>query len=410
MNDQATLRSPRSGAELSGRAPNGDQVLPDRIAVPEDLLTIRRLQQLGVELTTSCNLACVYCHFAPLSRRGNDVGPDLVENIVDFVRSFPVDHVTMSGDAEITMYKGWHKVADRLLELGVNLRTISNFSKGVFSDEEIEAFSQFSEILISLDTADAAKLKKIRYRADLRTMTCNMPLIRARAIERSRPMPHFVCNVVVHDKNATEVDRTAAFAVANGFGQMNLVRYVEVDEVVGGKNDFQDNPNAIPVYPASTLSQYEAAMAIKAIQRAADICEGRMHLNILPDVVDELRAVLLPEDMAAKKEAMVPAGRTRTKACRMPWDFLYVTWNGDIPPCCIVKDAHAASAANRPLTDVVNGDEFKELRRSLLSGELNDVCRKCTYVPDTDTENLQVQIRQYLDSQDAHLAEHPAAS
>lgn len=391
--DAGPLRSPAPGPKAVIDPPSEEPAI-------SDLLHVKKLLQMSVELTTSCNLACVYCHFAPLSRRGNDADGNLVENLINFVDTFPVDHVTMSGDAEITMYDGWELVAKRLLDHGVTLRTISNFSKGIFSEQEIDVFSQFQEILISLDTSDAAKLKKIRYRADLRTITCNMQLIRACAIANERPIPNFVCNVVTHDKNITEVDRTAAFAIANGFNQIYFLQYVTLDEVPGGINELFDNPNAMKVYPISTISKIEAAKGVRAFQRAVAICEkNTIRSTIWSGVLEDLQSAMGDgETENNENSAPLPPGTRRTKLCRMPWDYLQVRWNGDIPPCCIVKDTMISSAADRPITEIINSEEMMEWRRSLLTGDLKKECATCTYVPDTDTGTLQGMIRQYVES------------
>lgn len=364
--------------------------------IPEQLLRIRRLRQMGVELTTTCNLACVYCHFAPLSRRGKDANPLLIEGIVDFLRDFPVDYVTMSGDAEITMFTGWTDVARRILAMGIDLRTISNFSKGIFSDEEVDVFSQFRQILISLDTSDAALLKKIRYRADLRTITLNMQLVRARAIATGRPIPEFVCNVVLHDKNLSHADKTVAFAIANGFAQVSMVRYVDLEEVSGGINDLRDNPNATQVYQIRTLDDAGLHAGVQALRAAVSLAENRINLSIQPDILEEINAGLNGGEDAKTTAPIYPPGTRRTKSCMMPWDFYYVFWNGDVPPCCIVKDTMVDNVLGKPITDSINSAEMMDWRRTLLTGDLKPECETCTYVADTDTQSLRSQVEQYL--------------
>jgi MoaA/NifB/PqqE/SkfB family radical SAM enzyme len=364
--------------------------------IPDKLLRIRRLRQMGVELTTTCNLACVYCHFAPLSRRGKDAEPALVEGIIDFLRDFPVDYVTMSGDAEITMFKGWTDVARRILAMDIDLRTISNFSKGIFSDEEVDVFSQFRQILISLDTSDAALLKKVRYRADLRTITLNMQLVRARAIAEGRPIPEFVCNVVLHDKNVGHADKTVAFAIANGFAQVSMVRYVDLEEVSGGINDLRDNPNATQVYQIRTLDDEGLHAGVQALRSAVDLAQNRISLSIQPDILEEINAGLNGGNVEDAAAPHYPPGTRRTKSCMMPWDFYYVFWNGDVPPCCIVKDTMVDNVLGKSMADSINSDVMMDWRRSLLSGDLKPECETCTYVADTDTQTLRASVEQYL--------------
>ncbi len=267
---------------------------PDEVEAAEiqPLLRVERLHQLAVELTTSCNLTCVYCHFAPLDRRGNDLSSDLVQQVIDFVTSFPVDVITIGGDSEITMYKGWEEVAARLLDHGCKLRAISNFTNGIFTPAQVDAFSRFTEILISLDTPDAELLKKTRYRADLRTMTFNLQQIRAKCIEDGRPQPKLVCNAVVHDRNFGHLDRLAAFPMANGFNCLSLQRLVGLEEVQGGKNDFFDNPNAIPLYPPATLDESGRLGGLQAFQRMLDLCRERLELIINPALVEDIERLL----------------------------------------------------------------------------------------------------------------------
>lgn len=395
MTDQANV-------DVAIPQPQHRPLAPSEAEVPERLLRIGRLRQMGVELTTTCNLACVYCHFAPLSRRGKNADDRLVENIVDFLKDFPVDYVTMSGDAEITLYPEWTTVARRIRELGVDLRTISNFSKGIFSDEEVDTFSQFRQILISLDTSDAALLKKVRYRADLRTITLNMQLVRARAIEMGRTIPEFVCNVVLHDKNLSHAERTVAFAIANGFAQVSMVRYVDLEEVSGGINDLKDNPNATPVFQIREMKEQDLVGGVAALRKAINLAEGKIALSIQPDVLQEIDVALNGEGAVKAANANQPPGTRRTKNCLMPWDFFYVFWNGDVPPCCIVKDTMVDNVSDKPIASVINSEEMIEWRRTLLNGDLKPECASCTYVADTDTATLRAMVENYLTQYGTH--------
>lgn len=387
------------------------------------LVHVDRLAQLSVELSTSCNLACVYCHFAPLDRRGNDMPVDTIERVIEFCTSFPIDIVTLSGDAEITMYKGWEKVAQRLLDAGIKLRTICNFTNGIFSEEQVEAFSHFSEILVSLDTADAALLKKTRYRADLRTITLNVTAIRAKCILDGRPQPRFVCNTVVSDKNFPVLDKLTAFAIAAGFNIISLQRLVGLEEVEGGRNDFFDNPNAIQVFPLYTMDDDAMRAGLGALQRAMQLAKGPIELSMHPAISGEFERLIdylngqietaappaedngpapgLPSGNGAANaadaaDAQAAGGPKQTKACLMPWNYMHVMWNGDVPPCCIVKDKFIGRTEQATLAEIFNSDAMKDYRMGLLTGDLPEVCKACTYMPDTDTDALTATVADYL--------------
>jgi len=121
-----------------------------------------------------------------------------------------------------------------------------------------------------------------------------MQLVRTRAIQTGRRLPHFVYNVVAHDINVGLADQTAAFATANGFCRLNFVHFVELEEVSGGKNDLHDNPNAQQVRRIRELSLQGVAKAFRALQRTVELCKDRIALHIQPGVVDEINMVLNP--------------------------------------------------------------------------------------------------------------------
>ncbi len=80
----------------------------------------------------------------------------------------------------------------------------------------------------------------------------------------------------------------------------------------------------------------------------------------------------------------------------MPWNYLHVMWNGDVPPCCIVKDQFVDNVAKRPLAEAINGEGMRGYREGLLTGRMQPLCVDCTYVPETDTETLKRTVRHYL--------------
>ena len=375
-------------------------IMPDTLERPprpretiEDLLEVDFVRQFCVEISTDCNLACVYCHVAPLARRGSKASPELIEQIYDFVDRFPLGLVSISGEAEITLHKGWVDFAEGLLKRNARLRIISNFSKGVFSEEEADLLSRFKEIVVSMDVADFELLKKTRYRADLRTMTLNIQNVRAAAIRNARPLPEFQVTIVVHDKSIMQIDKTTAFCAANGIKDVLAQLVLEEHEIPGGVNDFMKNPNAIPVESITKLSREQAIEASYACRRAAAI--ARLHgvkinmnevLDVLETIIDNSEVVdRATEDMEG-----------RTRMCMMPWDFFYVQWDGATMPCCIIKDETLGSANESSLVDLINNSDRKAWRKGLLTGDMPDVCKTCTFVGSVPIDTFRAKVKDYL--------------
>ena len=75
---------------------------------------------------------------------------------------------------------------------------------------------------------------------------------------------------------------------------------------------------------------------------------------------------------------------------------MHVMWNGDVPPCCIVKDKFIGRTEQATLAEIFNSDAMKDYRMGLLTGDLPEVCKACTYMPDTDTDALTATVADYL--------------
>jgi radical SAM protein with 4Fe4S-binding SPASM domain len=174
------------------------------------------------------------------------------------------------------------------------------------------------------------------------------------------------------------------------------VRYVDLEEVSGGINDLRDNPNATQVYQIRTLDDAGLHAGVQALRAAVSLAENRINLSIQPDILEEINAGLNGGEDAKTTAPIYPPGTRRTKSCMMPWDFYYVFWNGDVPPCCIVKDTMVDNVLGKPITDSINSAEMMDWRRTLLTGDLKPECETCTYVADTDTQSLRSQVEQYL--------------
>jgi MoaA/NifB/PqqE/SkfB family radical SAM enzyme len=363
------------------------------------LLHMPFLPQLCLELNTSCNLGCVYCHFAPTTRRGKEAPPELLDRIKEFCRRFPIDHVTLAGDSETTLYAGWMEFARDLLDIGMKLRIISNFCKGLFSDDEIDVLSRFQEVVISLDSDNAELMKKVRYRADLRTIVTNLQRVRAAAVLKNRPMPRLVCNITAYDRNIVHIDRTVAFALASGFTLVQVNPFVELEEVPGGENDLRDNPNAWDVRKVDTLSPEAAMQAKEALERAVDLCRRHGVPITMQDRLHEQlnRCLTDAPPVSLSGSPPRPLESRRTKHCHFPWDYQQMTWNGDMLPCCIVKDQFIGNALDPGgVASGFNGPVMKQYRRGLLTGELMPACANCTYATDTTTRRLRNSVEAML--------------
>ena len=128
------------------------------------------------------------------------------------------------------------------------------------------------------------------------------------------------------------------------------------------------------------------------IGRLVEYVNGEIETAALPTQPD------MPsnEDWPGEDHEQPENGPKRTKACLMPWNYMHVMWNGEIPPCCIVKDQFIGKCEDVSLTEIFNSDKMKQFRMGLLTGNVPDVCETCTYMPDGNTHSLSATVENYL--------------
>jgi MoaA/NifB/PqqE/SkfB family radical SAM enzyme len=201
----------------------------------DPLLEPGPIRQVRLDLTTRCNLRCVYCAVSHPSYRGTDMSDAVAKKaialIVYLAQHYDLEPVDLNGHGETTFRANWTDCCFELLEHGVPLRLTSNFAKP-FDMNELEALACMENIAISIDTADERLLQRLRRRVDLRQIMTSMTLVRAAALKLHRPAPKFGFISGVYDKNALEWEAFARFSIAAGISYMiiwNLAEHSGLD-------------------------------------------------------------------------------------------------------------------------------------------------------------------------------------
>jgi len=73
-----------------------------------------------------------------------------------------------------------------------------------------------------------------------------------------------------------------------------------------------------------------------------------------------------------------------------------------VRPCCFFEEK-LGSVATHSLPDVVEGEEFRKLRRELVTGELRPNCRSCSARPLIDRGAFEKKLFGYLESERQRL-------
>jgi hypothetical protein len=89
---------------------------------------------------------------------------------------------------------------------------------------------------------------------------------------------------------------------------------------------------------------------------------------------------------------LLPDEQRSTRDCIDPWFFAFLTARRGLKPCCWHPPI-GTLAVGQPLEELLEGPAMRELRRQLLTGELNEYCVRCPTYALTDPASLQERVR-----------------
>ncbi|MBI2215018.1 MAG: radical SAM protein [Acidobacteria bacterium] len=369
----------------------------------EMLLMAPTTAMVYLELTSRCNLRCVYC---PVSQPGY-VGADLVlanfDRFVEVMHARRVQIVVMNGHGESSIVKDWDAIADRLADEGFRLHITTNLAKRLTASE-VSALSRFDMILVSVDTVDASLLAELRRGANLDTILRNLEAVIGHAARRHRD-PEIAVSCVVSDRSALGIAALVDTLLAVGVRKFRFGDLVEYPAVDG----------AMTVRHVSTLSADELADARAQFRHALDAIGARGAIvNVDPPVAAILERIgetrlevdVRTPDTATKIVRFDRPLALETRDCLDPWRIAFVHASGEVRPCCFYEETLGQLDAE-PLPDIVNGARFRELRRGLLSGELSRSCASCNARSLIGIDLLRAKVEEYVEYEANRTADAP---
>jgi len=415
-----------------------------------NLLESPRTEVAHVEFTSRCNLRCVFCYASQPEYKGTDLDPETIENVIDSLKTRNVKVLSVNGHGETTIYKNWYLFCNKMIDAGLPLHMISNFSKE-FSTEEIRTLSHFKSVEISCDSNNPELFKKLRRGADLKILCLNLVRLRGTVMKENLEMPIISFSCVISDQNVFDLPDYVAFGKALGVAHFNFCNLTKYPDIQDGLN-----PKHITEMPQEDLPRVE-----QTIMRAFDFLKQSnivYHfqqglLDSLKQKLNEMKTPSIHSQPAtipvSTSEEIKPADKpfpeapldsqppveslnntavektneddstaqfvapshnpipgqphryssrqteSQTRDCLDPWSFILVQSNRNVLPCCWHQPVHSLGK-NQSLTGVFNGSRFKELRLRLLTGDLTPDCLNCPSRGWTTTQNLKRKVWSYL--------------
>lgn len=261
-----------------------------------DLLACGPISDVRIDLTTLCNLRCVYCPVSHDNYVGEHMKPAALAKataaIKQLCRHNPVGGISINGHGETTYMPGWTDICAALFEEGARLNLISNLAKA-YTPHEFETLARLDTITISVDTTDRALLKRVRRKVDLRHIISNIQQTRAAARRLKVKPPKLRLSCGMYDKSAPLVEDLAWLAVSLDVARVifwNLIDYTYLGT---------DVPEEDRVYALSGLPAPQLRECLTAIDAAIAVLEQHaIEVEIVGDFLPGLRARLQEQEAA----------------------------------------------------------------------------------------------------------------
>jgi radical SAM protein with 4Fe4S-binding SPASM domain len=358
--------------------------------IPSGLLTSKRTSSAMLELTTDCDVRCVYCaRSRPVyAHKSKTIDLSKLDSIIAYFKNRRLKDLVFAGYGEITVLKDWHLHASKFFNKGFSVRIETNLTKE-FSNKEVRVLARFKEIIASCDTVGEKLFRRLRGGREISTLLRNMEKVRSAASENGYPEPQFCWSCVVCDKNVKKLQDLVLFGIEIG------VKSFEFNDLV----EYSDTGDPGNLYPIAKLPKKELLGIPNLFNKISDIIkknggvgrwggDNNYWNNIIESVEDKLNG----------KNYMHRQKRGMTRDCLRPWNEVCIHADGSITHCrCLVASERLGSLEEgKKMDEILNNDTIKGYREGILSGVLNESCRGCLVKGWIGIDTLREKVVKYL--------------
>jgi MoaA/NifB/PqqE/SkfB family radical SAM enzyme len=258
------------------------------LLVPNNLLASGRLHHAMVELTTDCNLRCVYCAVSQPNWQVQSLAAGLVDQVIVDLQKLGTKVIVLHGHGETTIVPNWVRVAEKFLNAGFALSTCTNLTK-VFTNDEYNILAKFGSITVSLDTIDPLLFRRLRKGGDVAHLIYNF--LRIKALE-TVPI-RWIWSSVICDQTIWDILPLIKFGHFLGVKVFCLCNLTVEDHC--------------HLRHISQLSTDEARHALLVLDEAEAYClEHGLDCDIKAGLLDSLRSVLYGKVLGAPRRRLYP--------------------------------------------------------------------------------------------------------
>lgn len=312
---------------------------------------------LQVEPSADCNLRCGMC--ANRVRADRRVSSPSVMPLESFERlldevSTPRD-VHLQGLGEPLLNPWFLRMAGLAHQRGLVVSSTSNLACLDAATARALPGSGLDCLFVSVDSPSPVTYRRMRPGGDLRRVSANIRRVIAEREESRTGGPRVRITAVLTTANLGQLSGLVEMAHALGADGMDLQNLTDAMGERGRGAGYSAVRRFISRHSISDGLRGQAAAACRrAAERALEV---GLELNLPP----------------LEERPPVP--------CRWPWNTAYVTYRGDVLPCCMVGTPEVSCLGNAfesGFDAVWDGEGFRELRQRLSAGDPPEFCLTCS--------------------------------
>ena len=313
-----------------------------------------------------CNLRCIMCAQAdgvPVEVMKKEDAVKLLDEILPEMTLWTPSALSEPMLANIRM------VVDKCREHEVYLNMYSNCT--LLTGEKFKDMAdRIHKLWISFDSSRKEVFEMLRDRADFDTVVANVRDIMKVAAEQSVPVG-FVA-VLVKD-NLEHLDELVDFVA--DLGAVDAGCDLRIQPMLDNAERCRDQN----VFAAFTEEQINAAL-----DRACERAKAR-NMIFHVDMDDPYRRAVMPQPPAARQitpevlSIMLDEVRERfPHFCSMASNYAKIEPNGEVYPCCRgPKELLMGNVNEQSMSEIWNGEKYREFRRRMNNKDYPDVCSTC---------------------------------
>lgn len=318
-----------------------------------------------IEPVGQCNLRCQMCPIQ-FRRDGPPYGPlafmplAVFQHLIDDLSDLETLH--LQGLGEPLMHPQFFEMVQYAAARGIRVSTNSNLTLLSPRRARLCITSGLHELHASLDAATPETFERIRVRAKLSRVRRHLDaLMQARSAYAS-DYPRVRIVVVLMRQNLVELPAIVRLAYEHG------VPAVFVQHLC---HDFQES--SLPEH-YRPMRQFVAEQTLLREDPAA-----------IEHVFAQARATATSLGIQLRlpraRAALERNGRRGRARCDWPWKGPYISYGGDVMPCCMVATPDRINFGNvkeHGVDTLWNGEGYGAFRRALDSSDPPPVCRACS--------------------------------